>query len=308
VNIFLSDHVSLPLPVGHRFPAEKYTRLRKRVASACLLPVQNLVVCQPATVDQLLRVHTSDYVQRVLQGLLTEKELRRLGFPWSPELVERSLCSVGGTIAACRAALQEGLAVNLAGGTHHAYPDHGEGFCVFNDVAVAARAMQAEDRARKIVLIDLDVHQGNGSAAIFARDESVFTFSIHGAKNFPFHKETGSLDIALPDKTEDGPYLAAVREGTQTAVLRAQADLAIYLAGADPFIADTLGRMAVSKEGLALRDQIVFDLCMSNHLPVAVVMAGGYARNIEDTVDIQFNTVKAAVDAFNSKYGNYDCL
>ncbi len=296
MKIFLSDRVSLPLPEGHRFPVEKYTRLRQRVVSACLVPDQDLVICEPASTDQLLRVHTPDYVRRVLQGLLTEKEMRRIGFPWSPELVERSLCSVGGTIAACRAALDEGIAVNLAGGTHHAYPDHGEGYCVFNDVAVAARAMQAENRARKIVLIDLDVHQGNGSAAIFGGDESVFTFSIHGAKNFPFHKETGSLDIALPDRTGDEPFLEAVRRGTYTAIESARADLAVYLAGADPFIGDTLGRMAVSKEGLSQRDQIVFDLCLQHSLPVAVVMAGGYARNIDDTVDIQFNTVRRAAE------------
>jgi acetoin utilization deacetylase AcuC-like enzyme len=294
MKIFLSDHVALPLPQGHRFPAEKYSRLRQRVVEACLVSPQNLIICEPATVEQLLRVHTPDYVQRVLQGLLTEKEVRRTGFPWSPELVERSLRSVGGTIAACRAALEESIAINLAGGTHHAYPDHGEGYCVFNDVAVAARAMQAENRASRILFIDLDVHQGNGSAAIFAGDNSVFTFSVHGAKNFPFHKETSSLDIALPDKTGDDRFLEAVSQGTQTALERAHADLAIYLAGADPFEGDTLGRMAVSKEGLIERDRLVFELCTQYGLPVAVVMAGGYARNIDDTVDIQFNTVRIA--------------
>ena len=294
MKIFLSDHVALPLPQGHRFPAEKYSRLRQRVVEACLVSPQNLIICEPATVEQLLRVHTPDYVQRVLQGLLTEKEVRRTGFPWSPELVERSLRSVGGTIAACRAALEESIAINLAGGTHHAYPDHGEGYCVFNDVAVAARAMQAENRASRILFIDLDVHQGNGSAAIFAGDNSVFTFSVHGAKNFPFHKETSSLDIALPDKTGDDRFLEAVSQGTQTALERAHADLAIYLAGADPFEGDTLGRMAVSKEGLVERDRLVFELCTQYGLPVAVVMAGGYARNIDDTVDIQFNTVRIA--------------
>jgi acetoin utilization deacetylase AcuC-like enzyme len=296
MKIFLSDHGSLPLPPGHRFPVEKYSRLRQRVLAACLVPQKDLVVSQPATVEQLLLVHTHDYVQRVLLGLLTEKEIRRIGFPWSQELVLRSRCSVGGTIGACRAALEKGLAVNLAGGTHHAYDDHGEGFCVFNDVAVAARTVQAERLAKRIVLIDLDVHQGNGSAAIFAGDYSVFTFSIHGAKNFPFHKEMGNLDIALPDKTGDEPYLEAVRQGTRSALLRSRADLAIYLAGADPFVGDTLGRMAVSKEGLARRDQVVFDLCASHGTPVAVVMAGGYARNIDDTVEIQFNTVRTAVE------------
>ncbi len=301
MKIFLFERASLPLPEGHRFPAEKYTRLRQRVVSACLVDTQDLIASQPASIEQLLRVHTPDYVQRLMQGLMTDKEMRRIGFPWSQELVERSLCSVGGTIAACRAALEQGLAVNLAGGTHHAYPDHGEGYCVFNDVAIAARAMQAEKRAGKIVLIDLDVHQGNGSAAIFAGDESVFTFSIHGAKNFPFHKESGSLDIALPDKTGDEYFLEMVRQGTQKALERARADLGIFLAGADPYIGDTLGRMAVTKEGLAKRDEIVFDLCARHGLPLAVVMAGGYARNIDDTVDIQFNTVRAAARWSRSK-------
>jgi acetoin utilization deacetylase AcuC-like enzyme len=296
MKIFLSDHVALPLPEGHRFPAAKYSRLRQRVISAGLVPAQDLEVCEPASMEQLLRVHTADYVRRVLEGSLSEKEMRRIGFPWSRELVERSLRSVGGTIAACRAALEEGFAVNLAGGTHHAYPDHGEGYCVFNDVAVASRAVQAEERARRIVLIDLDVHQGNGSAAIFSGDDSVYTFSVHGAKNFPFHKETGSLDIALPDKTGDEAFLEAVQRGTLTALDQACASLAIYLAGADPFAGDSLGRMCISKEGLVERDRIVFDLCRRHGLPVAVVMAGGYARNIDDTVDIQFNTVRAALE------------
>lgn len=294
MKIFLSDQVTLPLPKGHRFPVEKYSRLRQRVVLAGLVPPQNLVTAPPATAEDLLRVHTSDYVQRVLTGMLTEKEIRRIGLPWSPELVERSLSSVGGTIAASRAALEDGIAANLGGGTHHAYADHGEGFCVFNDVAVAVRVMQAEKRLNRVVLIDLDVHQGNGSTAIFSGDERVFTFSVHGAKNFPFHKETGSLDIALPDETGDEFFLEAVQQGTRTALEHAHADMAVYLAGADPFAGDTLGRMSVSKEGLAKRDQIVFDLCRLFDLPVTVVLGGGYAKNIDDTVDIQFNTIRTA--------------
>lgn len=294
MKIFLSDQVTLPLPKGHRFPVEKYSRLRQRVVLAGLVPPQNLVTAPPATAEDLLRVHTSDYVQRVLTGTLTEKEIRRIGLPWSPELVERSLSSVGGTMAASRAALEDGIAANLGGGTHHAYADHGEGFCVFNDVAVAVRVMQAEKRLNRVVLIDLDVHQGNGSTAIFSGDERVFTFSVHGAKNFPFHKETGSLDIALPDETGDEFFLEAVQQGTRTALEHAHADMAVYLAGADPFAGDTLGRMSVSKEGLAKRDQIVFDLCRLFDLPVTVVLGGGYAKNIDDTVDIQFNTIRTA--------------
>ena len=188
----------------------------------------------------------------------------------------------------------DGIAANLAGGTHHAYPDHGEGYCVFNDVAVAARAMQAEGRAPRIVILDCDVHQGNGTAAIFSDDESVFTFSVHGQKNFPFHKEQSDLDIALPDGAGDDEFLEAVERGVRYSIDQAYAELAIYLAGADPFIGDTLGRMAVSKAGLAQRDRLVLDLCRSAGLPVAITMAGGYAKNVEDIVDIHFETLRIA--------------
>jgi acetoin utilization deacetylase AcuC-like enzyme len=220
--------------------------------------------------------------------------VRRIGLPWSPELVERSRRSVGGSIEACRAALGDGIGVSLSGGTHHAFPDHGEGFCVFNDCAVAARAMQAEGRARRIVIIDCDVHQGNGTAAIFAGDSSVFTFSIHGAKNFPLHKERSDLDLELPDGTADGDYLDALEIGVERALAMACADLAIYLAGADPYIGDTLGRLALTKAGLAARDRLVFDHCRRAGLPVAAVMAGGYAKDILDTAEIQFETVRIA--------------
>jgi acetoin utilization deacetylase AcuC-like enzyme len=212
-------------------------------------------------------------------------------------MVERSRRSVGATIAACRAALVEGRAANLAGGTHHAYPDHGEGFCVFNDVAVAARAMQVEGRVEKVVILDCDVHQGNGTAAIFAGDTSVFTFSIHGEKNFPFHKEHSDLDIALPDGSEDEAFLNALRPGLEQSLYLAQADLALCIAGADPFSGDRLGRMAVSKAGLAQRDRMVFDYCQALSLPVVIVMGGGYSKQVQDTVDIHFQTISIAAGA-----------
>jgi acetoin utilization deacetylase AcuC-like enzyme len=294
MKVFYSDRVTLPLPAGHRFPAGKYPGLRRRVIESGLLAPEELFVAEPASDEQLLRVHTPDYVQRVTLGQLSDKELRRIGFPWSPEMVERSRRSVGATILACRAALEDGIAANLAGGTHHAYPEHGEGYCVFNDVAVAARAMQAEGRALRIVILDCDVHQGNGTAAIFSADESVFTFSVHGQKNFPFHKEQSDLDIALPDGAGDDEFLEAVERGVRYSIARSNAQLAIYLAGADPFIGDTLGRMAVSKAGLAQRDSFVFDLCRSASLPVAITMAGGYAKNVEDIVDIHFETLRLA--------------
>ena len=223
------------------------------------------------------------YLQRVVSGELAAEEQRRIGFPWSPQMVERSRRSSGATLAAARAALEEGVGVNLAGGTHHAFRDRGEGYCVFNDSAIAALTLQAEGRVRRVVILDCDVHQGNGTAAILAGDPSVFTFSIHAANNFPFEKEASDLDIELPDGTGDRDYLQALEKGVCRALSAAQADLAIYLAGADPFEGDRLGRLKLTKSGLAARDRMVFELCHASGVPVAVTMAGGYARRIEDT-------------------------
>jgi acetoin utilization deacetylase AcuC-like enzyme len=296
MKIFYSDTFVLPLPEGHRFPMRKYALLRRRVVEAGIVGAADLSIPRAATDDELLRAHDASYVRRCQQGELTAQEMRRIGFPWSPEMVERSRRSSGATMAACRAALEHGFAANLAGGTHHAYRDHGEGYCVFNDSAVAARAMQAEGRARRLLIVDCDVHQGNGTAAILASDDTIFTFSIHGANNFPFHKEQSDLDIALDDGTGDDVYLAALDHGLCQAIERSQADLAIYLAGADPYADDRLGRLALSKRGLAARDRMVFDYCREAGIPVAITMAGGYARDIADTVDIHFETVRAAAE------------
>ena len=267
----------------------------KLVADASLIDVQ-LLESDAASDEQILRVHTPEYLEKVKQGTLSEKEIRRLGFPWSPQLLERSRRSVGGTIAACRAALQEGIAANLAGGTHHAHPDYGSGYCVFNDAAVAARAMQAEDRARRILIVDCDVHQGDGTAAIFAGDPSVYTFSIHGAKNFPFHKKESDLDLALPDGTGDTAYLEALKAGLDKSLQSPPFDLAIFLAGADAYGDDRLGRLNLSKAGLCQRDRLVFERCRQAGVPVAVAMAGGYARQVEDTVEIHVQTIHLAVE------------
>jgi acetoin utilization deacetylase AcuC-like enzyme len=296
MKAFYHDHFVLPLPEGHRFPMSKYSLLRdKLIADASLIDVQ-LLESDPASDEQILRVHTPEYLEKVKQGTLSEKEIRRLGFPWSPQLLERSRRSVGGTIAACRAALQEGIAANLAGGTHHAHPDYGSGYCVFNDAAVAARAMQAEDRARRILIVDCDVHQGDGTAAIFAGDPSVYTFSIHGAKNFPFHKKESDLDLALPDGTGDTAYLKALKAGLDKSLQSPPFDLAIFLAGADAYGDDRLGRLNLSKAGLCQRDRLVFERCRQMGVPVAVVMAGGYARQVEDTVEIHVQTIHIAVE------------
>jgi len=296
MKIFYCDGFLLPLPSGHRFPIQKYVLLRQAAMAVGLVAPEDMVVPKPATDEQILRAHDPDYLERVVHGELTPKEVRRIGFPWSPELVARTRCSVGGTIAACRAALRDGVAASLAGGTHHAFHDHGQGYCVFNDSVIAARAMQAEGRARRVAIIDCDVHQGNGTAAILADDPTIFTFSIHGARNFPFHKELSDLDIELEDGTEDADYLEALKTGLVRALALAGADLAIYLAGADPYAGDQLGRLALSKQGLAARDRLVFELCRGAGLPVATVMSGGYGRQIEDTVEIHLATVRIAAE------------
>ncbi len=294
MKIYYHDHFVLPLPDDHRFPMSKYALLRERVIREELVPPGNLLIGPAASDEELTRAHHPDYVQRVKEGLLSRQEIRQIGFPWSPGLVERSRRSAGSTIAACRAALDSGLGINLAGGTHHAGPDYGQGFCVFNDSAVAARAMQAEGRVQRIVILDCDVHQGNGTAEIFAADPSVFTFSIHGAKNFPFRKKPGDLDVPLDDDADDPIYMDALEAGVSQALERANAELAIYLAGADPYAGDRLGRLAVTKRGLAERDRFVLETCRAAGLPVAIVMAGGYGEHIEDTVDIHFQTISIA--------------
>jgi acetoin utilization deacetylase AcuC-like enzyme len=292
MKVFYSDQFVLPLPEGHRFPMKKYSMLRERVAADGICGPGELRAPHAVTDQEILRAHDLDYLEKVVTGTLTDKEMRRIGFPWSTRMVERSRRASGGTVNACRAALEEGLAANLAGGTHHAFANRGEGFCVLNDSAIAARALRSEELVEKVVVIDTDVHQGNGTAAILEGDPHVFTFSIHGAKNFPFHKEESDLDVALPDGADDGEYLAALERGLEEALDRSEAELAIFLAGADPFEHDRLGRLSVTKEGLSERDRLVLESCRKLGLPVTVTMAGGYAKEVEDTVDIHFRTVR----------------
>jgi len=295
MKIFYTDHFVLPLPPWHGFPMQKYALLRERVEHARL--GEPLAVPPAATDDQLLHAHSRDYLERVKTGSLSGPEQRRIGFPWSPQMVERSRRSSGATLAAARAALADGAAVNLAGGTHHAFRDRGEGYCVFNDAAVAARTLQSEGLVERVAVVDCDVHQGNGTASIVADDPTIYTFSVHAANNFPFDKETSDLDIELPDGTRDEIYLAAVERGVCTALSAAQPQLVIFLAGADPFEGDRLGRLKISKRGLAERDRLVLDLCRGCGVAVAIAMAGGYARHIEDCVDIHFTTVLTAAEA-----------
>jgi acetoin utilization deacetylase AcuC-like enzyme len=294
LKAFYSDHFVLPLPEGHRFPMVKYSMLRERVAASGICAPGELRVPRPVSDAEILRSHEGGYLERVVSGTLTRKEMRRIGFPWSERMVERSRRASGGTLGACLAALEDGFAANLAGGTHHAFSDRGEGYCVFNDSAIAARAVQAAGLVGRVLVVDTDVHQGNGTAAILRGDDSVFTFSIHGAKNFPFHKERSDLDVALPDGADDGAFLVALERGLERALEASRAELAIYLAGADPFVDDRLGRLSVSKEGLAERDRLVLESCRERGIPVALTMAGGYARNVEDTVDIHFRSIETA--------------
>ncbi|HEX5803214.1 MAG TPA: histone deacetylase [Azospira sp.] len=294
MRLFYTGAFVLPLPAGHRFPMAKYSLLRERLLASGEFPESAFRTPDAADDDTLCRAHHPDYVRRVAAGELTAAEQKRIGFPWSPEMVERSRRSAGATLAACRAALEDGCAANLAGGTHHAQADRGEGFCVFNDAAVAARAMQAEGRVRRVAVIDCDVHQGNGTATILAGDDSVFTFSIHGARNFPFDKATSDLDIELADGTGDADYLAALDAGLAETLARGNPELVIYLAGADPYAGDRLGRLALSFAGLAERDERVLAACRARGIPVALAMAGGYAEPIADTVSIHATTILTA--------------
>ncbi|MEZ5292475.1 MAG: histone deacetylase [Vicinamibacterales bacterium] len=294
MKAFYSDHFVLPLPESHRFPMAKYARLRERVVAEGVLAPGHLVEAPLAPWDDLRLVHVPAYVEAVANGTLPADMQRRIGFPWSPGMVERSRRSVGATIAAGRAALLDGVAANLAGGTHHAFADRGEGYCVFNDVAVATRALQREARVDHVAVIDLDVHQGNGTAAIFRDDPSVFTFSMHGAKNYPFRKEQSDLDVELADGTTDAEYLAALDRHLSAVLERHRPALVFYLAGADPFAGDRLGRLDLSKAGLAARDRMVFDRCRLAGIPVAVTMSGGYAPDVEDIVAIHVSTIREA--------------
>ena len=294
VRAFYSDHFVLPLPEGHKFPMAKYSGLRERILAEGIVTPDDLHEAPAASLDELRLVHEPEYVEAVIHGTVAQDIQRRIGFPWSQEMVERSRRSVGATIAAARAALNDGVAANLAGGTHHAFADRGEGFCVFNDVAVGARVLQRDRHAARIAVVDLDVHQGNGTAAIFKDDASVFTFSMHGEKNFPFKKEVSDLDVALPDGTGDDQYLSALRLHLNDVMNRHRPDFIFYLAGADPYEGDRLGRLKLTIDGLRVRDEVVLHACATAGLPVAITMSGGYANDISAIVTIHANTIQTA--------------
>ena len=294
LHCWSSAHYVIRLPDTHRFPIAKYALLRDAVLAQGLVAPLDLHDPERAPRELVELVHTAEYVSRFMAGSLDEQEQRTLGFPWSEALVERAFRAVGGTVEAAHAALDRGIAMNLAGGTHHAFAGHGEGFCVFNDVAVAIRALQRDGRITRAVVVDLDVHQGNGTHAIFAGDPTVYTFSMHGGRNYPFRKVAGTRDIELPDACTDDQYLALLEAALPGVLRAARADLVVYLAGADPHEDDRLGRLKLTFDGLKRRDELVLSSCREVGLPTCLTIAGGYGHDVHTTVQVHLNTVAIA--------------
>ncbi len=292
LRVFSSDAYVVPLPQGHRFPIQKYRLLRQALLAEGVLRPEQVHTPALATRAQLGRVHTADYLRAVFEGTLNARALRALGFPWSPQLLDRSRASTGGTIQAALAALEGGAAGNLAGGTHHAHPERGSGYCVFNDVAVAVRELRARGLIRRALVVDLDVHQGDGTARIFAGDPEAFTLSLHGARNFPFRKAESDLDVPLEDGSDDAAYLDALDRALPEAFARARPEIVFYLAGSDPLRNDRLGRLSLTRDGLKARDERVLSLCGRERVPVVLTMSGGYADPIEDSVAAHCNTYR----------------
>ncbi len=296
-RLYYSPHYYAEIGENHVFPIRKFELVRDQLLKENTLLLEEIVEPQPAEVEDLLLVHTEDYIERLRNGTLTAKEIRRLGLPWSESLVRRSFVAISGTINAARSALQTGISSNLAGGTHHSFPDRGEGFCVLNDVAVAIRVLRREQLAQRFLIIDCDVHQGNGTAFIFQDDEEVFTFSMHGEKNYPLFKEISTLDIELADKTGDKEYLETLEQALPRVFFH-QPDIVFYLGGADPFEKDKLGRLALTIEGLRKRDEMVLNYAKAQNVPIVTTMSGGYGADINDTVEIHANTIRAVKKVF----------
>ncbi len=294
---FYSPYYYADIGENHVFPIKKFELVRAKLLAEGTLQSSEIFEPQPAEVEDILLVHTEDYISRLRDGTLTAKEIRKLGLPWSKSLVRRSFLAVSGTINAAKHALEKGVASNLAGGTHHSFPDRGEGFCVLNDVAVAVEVLKKDNLAKRFLIIDCDVHQGNGTAFIFKDDETVFTFSMHGAKNYPLFKEISRLDIELPDKTSDAEYLETLNEALPRIFLH-NPDIVFYLGGADPFEKDKLGRLSLTFQGLMKRDEAVLSFAKDLGVPIVTVMSGGYAQDINDTVEIHCNTIRSVKKVF----------
>lgn len=299
MRFYFPDSPDLPLPPGHRFPAGKYRMLRDKVESEGILGRGRLLASPPANRTEVLRAHDEAYLSAVMDGSLSPDIQRRIGLPWSETLRDRSLATTGGSLAAARAALEHGLSGQLAGGTHHAHRDFGSGYCVLNDLAVAALGVLAEGRLHRVAIVDLDVHQGDGNAAILADNPAVFVLSVHGEKNFPFRKMPSTLDVGLPDGTEDETYLRALAPALEQ-VFAFRPELVLYLSGADPLKSDKLGRLSLSAEGLAARDRMVFEQCRRSATPVSIAVGGGYSEPITDSVEVYANTFRVAGEVFRS--------
>jgi len=296
-KVFYSPYYYADIGEGHVFPIRKFELVRDKLLGEGTLRDDEIVEPEQASVDDPLLVHTDDYISRLRNGTLTPKEIRKLGLPWSESLLRRSFHAISGSINATRAAVETGVASNLAGGTHHAYPDRGEGYCVLNDVAVAIRVLQREGLAKRFLIIDLDVHQGDGTAFIFRDSPEVFTFSMHGAKNYPLFKKQSTLDIELADGTSDQEYLETLNEVLPRLLIH-DPDIVFYLAGADPYKGDKLGRLGLTIDGLLRRDTSVLEFASHHEIPIVTTMSGGYAADINETVEIHCNTIRAVKDVF----------
>jgi acetoin utilization deacetylase AcuC-like enzyme len=299
MKIIYSDGYDLHLG-NHIFPTVKYRKAKDRLVHEGVCSAADIIAPQPASDDAIALVHTREYIRKLKKGKLSVEEILRMEVPYSKECVDAVWLAVGGTIEACRRALLDGVCVNLAGGLHHAFPNHGEGFCMLNDVAVAIRVLQSEGAIRTAMTVDCDVHHGNGTADIFHADSSVFTLSIHQLNNYPIIKPPSNLDINLNDGTKDDEYLERLGRGLTQALIEFKPDLIVYLAGADPYRYDQLGGLGLTLEGLAERDALVFRIARDRKIPVAVTLAGGYAYRVDDTVTIHVNTVKTAKQAYSA--------
>ena len=300
MQVFYTPRYYAEIGQGHIFPIRKFELVRDKLLAEGTLQHDEIVEPSPAPLEDVLLVHTQDYVSRLCNGELTTKEIRRLGLPWSESLVRRSFYAVGGTLAATAASLTEGYSSNLAGGTHHSFADRGEGFCVLNDVAIAIRAARARKLIHRAAIVDCDVHQGNGTATIFAGDAVTFTFSMHGANNYPLFKAHSTLDVELPDGTGDTAYLETLATHLPR-VFASDPEIVFYLAGADPYKKDKLGRLALTIDGLRERDAYVLHECYEREVPVVTVMSGGYGKEIDDTVEIHCNTIRMVKEIFEAR-------
>ena len=300
MKVWTHDRWRFPLPAHHSFPLAKYALLRERVIADGLVRADEVLEAEPVPWTWLAAVHDGDLLERIRTGTLTLRETRALGLPWSAPLVERARRATGGTVAAAFDALERGLAMYLGGGTHHAGRAFARGYCLFNDVVVAVERVRAAGAARRVLVVDCDVHQGDGTADLLGPDPAAFALSLHGERNYPFRRVPSDLDVDLPSGTGDERYLRALDAALDRSLPRARADVAFYIAGADPWVGDRLGRLALSKAGLAARDALVLDRLRADDLPVVVVLAGGYAPDVRDTVDINAATVAAVARRLSS--------